>query len=104
MTVTLASAFANACAAYSPANPPPTMTTCRVGVPISVAQPKELPPPPGETLDVPGWGDRLLLPIGGVHPPPEIGAIGEGEEGGSGPPSPAAEGPGGRDQVDREPR
>src|SRR6478609_8276168 len=104
MTVTFASTFASARAAYSPANPPPMMTTCRGAEVISTAELEELPPPAGEAFDVAGRGDGVLIAIGGVHPPAEIGPVREGEEWGSAPPPPAAEGPGGADQVEGEPR
>src|SRR6478609_9936543 len=71
---------------------------------ISVAESEELAAPAREAFDVARRGDRLLIPVRGVHPPPEVGAVGEGEEGRSGPPPPAPEGPGRCDQVDREPR
>src|SRR6478609_6727884 len=103
MTVTFTSTFASARAAYSPANPPPMMTTCRGAEVISTAELEDLPPPAGEAFDVPGGRNGAFVTIGGVHPPPEIGPVRKGEEGGSAPPSPAAEGPGGGDQVHRKP-
>src|SRR6478609_3839355 len=80
MTVTFTSTFASARAAYSPANPPPMMTTCRGAEVISTAELEELPPPAGEAFDVPGGRNGAFVTIGGVHPPPEIGPVRKGEE------------------------
>ena len=43
-----------------------------------------------------------LVGIGGVHAPPQVLAVGQGQERWPGPPAPAAEGPGGAKQIQRE--
>src|SRR3954452_16941427 len=99
-----------------PANPPPMITTCGRGSdptrsaspvrcwsvtsnspsllpsrPSVRLQPHRLPPPPREPDHVLHRRHRVLVRVGGLHPPAQVGRVGQRQEGRNGPPPPAPE-------------
>ncbi len=60
---------------------------------VGHSQPHGLAPPPGEPYDVLQRRDGVLVRIGGVHPPAQVGAVRQRQEGRSSPPAPPREMP-----------